>query len=41
MPKDNCPLSASDHAKEHITPRAKEMSLKGHAARWGGKNSNL
>jgi len=29
-------MSASEHAKEHIAPRAKEMSLRGHAARWGG-----
>jgi len=28
-------MSSSDHAREHFAPRAKAMSLLGHAARWG------
>jgi hypothetical protein len=35
-------VEASDHHKKHMTPvRAKRMSVLGHAARWGGQNSNL
>lgn len=28
-------MSASEHAREHFLPRAKEMSSLGHRARWG------
>lgn len=28
-------MSVSDHSREHISTRAKDMSIKGHAARWG------
>lgn len=34
-------LSASEHGREHMTPRAKEMSLLGHLARWGLHVSNI
>jgi hypothetical protein len=35
-------LAASAHHREHMpSERAKEMSLKGHAARWGSHASNL
>ncbi len=30
-------MSASDHAREHFTPRAAEMSKKGLEARWGSR----
>lgn len=35
-------LAGKDHHKRHMTSeKAKEISLLGHAARWGGKNSYL
>ncbi len=34
-------ISASDHGREHMTPKAHEMSKRGHAARWGAQNSDV
>lgn len=35
-------LDCREHHRKHMTPdRAKQMSVLGHAARWGGQNSNV
>lgn len=33
-------VNPSDHARDHISKRAREMGMKGHAVRWGYKEAS-